>query len=59
MKLSDQEVCFIKYFVQSYNENFRSGKIKEANHDATALILLFDGIFNKGIKREPLLEPPK
>jgi hypothetical protein len=59
MKLSDQEVDFIKLFVNSYNQNIRSGKIKEAHHDATAVLLLFDGIFNDGEISPTMDRPPK
>jgi hypothetical protein len=33
------DVGFLKYFIYSYFNNFKSGKVDNAHHDATAIVL--------------------
>lgn len=51
MKLTEQQVRYIKHFINQYHQNLEEGKIEDAHHDAMAILLLFEEIFT--------WEPPK
>jgi hypothetical protein len=42
----DSDIRYFKYFIKSYHDNWKKGKLDDAYHDATAIVLHLEALLN-------------
>jgi hypothetical protein len=47
LTLSSRDIGFIRYFVRKYHKNFGKGNLRDAHHDAVAIVLFFTTILGE------------